>query len=234
MTKPSGSLSLLLQADPKADQAAAVGFVKAQVAVTVKTALDTPQISKLKKDAPGELAKALTRLLLFINAQLNIDQNKKLKTIQVPLLVQDMMTRYWYLKFDEIVYVLREGITGKYGRLFGAFDAMTVHEWFTAYLPERDEEIERRAYAERIKHKEGAKEVLNGEALQAFYDRSKTFTPQPDKKKPLPKNPLSQLEAFKLKCQGLTLPELKALRAEAEQKNPALTIIIQEMIDHAA
>lgn len=230
LRKQSPSLECLLAA--KWETAQQIAFIQAQGLLTVKKALTTPQLSKLKKEAPADLSEGLTRLIGFYNSQFNLDPSKRLGAVQVALLVQDIMNRYWRLKFDEIVYILREGVTGKYGKLYGAFDAMVIHGWFDAYITgERDELIERQAYDNHIKHKEGAKEVLDPETLQAFYSRSKSFIPQPDIRAPLGKNPLSEYEAFKIRCQGLEVGELARLMEEARELNPAMTIIIQEVIN---
>ncbi|PSR54183.1 hypothetical protein AHMF7605_11945 [Adhaeribacter arboris] len=173
----------MLQSDPSnpANKLAQVTFIRQQMVLSVPGALTTPQLSKIRKESPEDLSEALTRLLSFYNNQLNLAQEKRLSSFQTALLSNEIITRYWYLKFDEIAYVLREGVTGKFGKLYGTFDAMTIHGWMDAYIKgERDSVVEEQALQRANAYKDSEKnfkyteEELEG--VQKYIEFLKQFS----------------------------------------------------------
>lgn len=117
-------------------------------------ALNAPQVSKLNKEAPQFLAAGIAQLLEFINKLFNLPENKKLNDAQIALLATDIRTRYWFLKFDELVYILREGVAGKWGKSYSRLDTEVIHAWFQTYITtERDAVIEQVSYNEAVAYK---------------------------------------------------------------------------------
>lgn len=193
-------------------------FIRAQIAVTPAKALTTPQLSRLKRESIEDLAEILTRLLFYINSLINLPVSQKLNTAQITLLTVEIIEKYWYMKFDELVYVLREGSAGKFSKLYGRLDTEIVHSWFTAYeTGERQRLIDDEAYAQHLEYKsaEGGKvlEVLTDEQLKEFYAKAPSIRTQMPKKE-LPKN---NLEALTAQCKALPEAELTELYNQARQ-----------------
>ncbi len=88
----------------------------------------------------------MSNLLTFAAAQFNVPRN--LSDVQVALLVDDLLERYWHWRFDEFVYLCREAIAGRWGCHYATIDAPTVHSWCLAYAEVREAELERAAEQE--------------------------------------------------------------------------------------
>lgn len=180
-------LTLLL---PGRDSLNISEFIHAQAGLTVQTALHAPQVSRLNRENPAELAFAIARLLEFVNKLFNLPDNKKLNDPQIALLSTDIRTRYWFLKFDELVYILREGVAGKWGKSYSRVDAETIHSWFQTYI-----NTERDAVIEQAAHNEAAQ-----------FKKQET-TPQ--ESKPMPDHIRQELEALRHKLEHEAQPEPK-------------------------
>jgi hypothetical protein len=59
------------------------------------------------------------------------------------MLAQMIVRKYWYLKIEEIVFVFREAISGKYGKVYGNLALMQILEWFAIHESEKVEYFER-------------------------------------------------------------------------------------------
>lgn len=103
-------------------------------------ALQSPQLSGLKKAAPVEISDALTQLLTIMNSRFNFAEHKKLNKIQIGFLVGSILTTHWQFKFDEVVYVLREGIAGRL-HTFDHLDEAVVLNWFREYDEKQREDL---------------------------------------------------------------------------------------------
>lgn len=148
-TSPSSS--------PEVNQALAWRIAKRQAALTPKIARSAPQISGLRKEAPDALSEALGNLLIFTAAQLNVVRN--MTNTQIGLLVMDLSTRYWHWRLDEFIIVMREGVAGRWGKVYDRFDAPTIHDWCAAY--------ETQVRAELIEH-----EALNQHGIYRQLESS--------------------------------------------------------------
>lgn len=123
------------------------------------TAIQGPQLSAIRSADPAALVDAITNLLSYVNGMFNFAEHKKFNTIQVSMLANDIAQRYWQLKFDEVVYVLREGTNGRY-HTFDRLDPGVIHGWFTEYIAERDALVEQLAHNQMIAERK-ASEVAN-------------------------------------------------------------------------
>lgn len=119
------------------------------------TALQGPQLSAIRAAEPAAAADAITRLLKYVDGMFNFAEHKKLNTIQASMLANDIAQRYWQLKFDEVVYVFREGANGRY-HTFDRIDPGVIHGWFSEYLKERDELVEALAHNQMIAEKKAS------------------------------------------------------------------------------
>ncbi|TGE05592.1 hypothetical protein [Hymenobacter fodinae] len=114
--------------------ALALRLARRQGALTPEIARTSPQISGLSRQAPEATSEALSNLLTFAAAQLNVVRN--LTNVQIALLTMDLMKRYYYWRLDEFIVMLREGIAGRLGeknRILDRFDAQVVGQWCIAY-----------------------------------------------------------------------------------------------------
>jgi len=147
-----------------------MAFESAQSSVTIATALQSDQLSKLRKENSQEVGMSISRIITFYNNKFNLTNEKKLNIDQILYLSNEILTKYWYLKFDEIVFCFREGVTGRFGKIFGSFDAMTVHLWFSEYIKEREAAVEQKAFEDAQKHKESENDFseISDEYLQVL------------------------------------------------------------------
>lgn len=144
--------------------------------LTSAGARQSPQVVGLMKsdrDTRTDAAEALGNLLSFTAQLFNVGKN--LNDIQVGLLANDMLERYWHWRFDEFAFVLKEATAGKYGTAYDRIDAPTVHGWCLKYEAQRDELIEAEA---QKKHKanrvaEANREKIPGEAMEVVYFKAK-------------------------------------------------------------
>ncbi|GAB3293952.1 hypothetical protein GCM10027348_14380 [Hymenobacter tenuis] len=110
------------------------------------------QVSVLNREAPGALAEALGNVLTFFAQYFNVVRN--LTDVQIGLLVPDLLERYWHWRFDEFLYVLREGVAGRWGKVYDRLDPATIHEWCRHYDDQvRGIELERQAQKEARERK---------------------------------------------------------------------------------
>lgn len=140
-------------------------------------ALQSPQLSGLKKAAPDEVSQALTQLLTIMNSRFNFREDKKLNKYQIGFLVGSILTTHWQFKFDEVVYVLREGIAGRL-HTFDHIDEAVVLNWFREYdEKQREDLLTQHAHAQRTKSAEPAQPI---EAMAPMYVAQFCVTLQPD------------------------------------------------------
>lgn len=140
-------------------------------------ALQTPQLSGLKKAAPAEVVSALTQLLTTMNSRFNFREDKKMNEMQIGFLVGSILTTHWQFKFDEVVYVLREGIAGRL-HTFDHIDEAVVLNWFREYdEKQREDLLSQHAHALRANSTEPARPI---EAMGPMYVRQHCVKLQPD------------------------------------------------------
>jgi hypothetical protein len=108
--------------------------VALQRGLTPAKALTSPQLSTLHRADPGGLGEALGNLLTFTALQFNVVRN--LTDLQIQLLATDLPSRYWHWRIQEFVYVMREAVAGKWGKVYDRLDPPTVYDWCNAYAAE--------------------------------------------------------------------------------------------------
>ncbi len=129
-----------------------MGLLNAMMAIRPQQALNGPQLSGIRRADPAAPAQAVARLLGYVDSMFNFADNKRFNTAQVSLLANEIVSDYWYLKFDEVVYVLRQGAKGKY-HTFDRIDAGVIHGWFNEYLVEREALVAAAAQEEARLHR---------------------------------------------------------------------------------
>ena len=156
-------------------------------AIQPLAALNTPQLSGLKKAAPAETAQVLTQLLTITNSRFNLAPHKKLNEIQIGFLVASILTTHWQLRIDEVVYVLREGIAGRL-HTFDHLDEAVVMNWFAEYETKQREDL-------LIRHTQAQRQAVPVakpiEAMGPMYVKQYCVKLQPD-----------QLPAYKAQLQA--------------------------------
>ncbi len=131
-------------------------------------------LTTASREARIETARALGSLLTFTAQLFNIGKN--LNDVQVGLLANDMLERYWHWRFDEFAFVMKEAVGGRYGTSYDRLDAPTVHGWCAIYDAERSALIEaaaeKRHKANRLAEA-GRESLLPDEQMPALYFRAK-------------------------------------------------------------
>jgi len=89
-------------------------------------------------------SKALTNALMFTAHQFNVVRN--MSDLQMAFLAEDLLSLYWDWRFDEFLYVLREGVRQSWGKTYDRFDPPTMHEWCRAYVAARTVQLDQEAY----------------------------------------------------------------------------------------
>jgi presenilin-like A22 family membrane protease len=84
--------------------------------------------------AVAYISKLITELSIFVNVAFD---GKGIK-----MLAQMIVRKYWYLKIEEIVFIFREAIAGKYGKVYGNLALMQILEWFAIHDNEKTEHFE--------------------------------------------------------------------------------------------
>jgi len=148
------SLAPLLSAE-RGTESLALAIIDRQTGLTPAKALQSPQLSALAAVAPGDTAEALGNLITFTASQFNVVRN--LTEVQVALLANDLLERYWHWKIDEFVYLCREAIAGRWGKAYDRIDPPTVHSWCLAYAEVRDALLADAAQLEAKQHKQAEK-----------------------------------------------------------------------------
>jgi hypothetical protein len=108
--------------------------VALQRGLTPAKALASAQVGVLHRADPGGLAEALGNLLTFTALQFNVVRN--LSDLQIQLLATDLPSRYYHWRIQEFVYVMREAVAGKWGKVYDRLDPPTVYDWCSAYAAE--------------------------------------------------------------------------------------------------
>jgi len=89
------------------------------------------QISILKREKPDELITAISAMIESIYQLINV--GKQIGADAIIKLSEMIIENYWYLKIDEIDLVFKNGITGKYGKIYDRVDASVIFDWLHKY-----------------------------------------------------------------------------------------------------
>ena len=117
--------------DPRLKGDTLVYLTKEIASITLKTALRGDQVSKLKKDNPELLSSAVICLLIFAQKDILC---KKMNAEQIVSVAREIIVTFWYLKIEEIAYVLKQGLLGSYIRKADyCFDKVLIFSWLQEY-----------------------------------------------------------------------------------------------------
>lgn len=140
-------------------------------------------MSGLLADAQSSVdtTQALTNALLWTAHQFNVVRN--MANLQLSILADELLERYWLWRFDEFLYVLKEGIAQAWGQTYDRLDPPTVHGWCLAYQEIRDQQIEHEAQQAATAHKKAEQAtprlaVLNSAAYYELRARLEKLTDQ--------------------------------------------------------
>ena len=89
----------------------------------------------------------------------------KLTPEQIGQLADVILGQYWYLKVSEVMYFLQLFKGGRFGRFYGAVDAMAITEAMQQFLKERFRVLERLETARRAAALRREREERAGECL---------------------------------------------------------------------
>ncbi|MEB3212265.1 MAG: hypothetical protein VKL39_12970 [Leptolyngbyaceae bacterium] len=136
---------------------------------------DKVQLSALRREDEGSLAAALARLIEFWLST----QGKEMPAIAILSLTTELMTKFWYMTFEETAFVLRRGFMGEFRRAEEytvQYSVPVVLGWFRAYDLERGQAICEAAHREHAQRKEEKTplpaEGLSQDELLDLYLRS--------------------------------------------------------------
>ena len=102
----------------------------------------------------------------------------KLTEVQIDELSDLILAQYWYLNVAEVMYYLQQVKAGRYGRFYGAVDAMAITTGLLKFLDERRKEIDRletrrreaAARADRRDHEENGMSRAEWEEVAWLYN----------------------------------------------------------------
>ena len=166
------SLEPLLNGD-STSETVALAILDRQRGLTPILAMESPQISGLLRESATALdaTQALTNALLFTAHQFNVVRN--MANLQMAILADELLERYWFWRFDEFLYVLKEGVAQTWGKTYDRLDPPTVHEWCRAYAEVRDQLVEHQSQQRAVSFKKaegtGPAPVLASPEVQALW-----------------------------------------------------------------
>ena len=97
------------------------------------------QISKFKKEIGIEPLHAAITVMLEKFYSLT---STELSTDQILNYAAQLIKDFWMLRLEEIALVLRKGIKGEYGKVYGKISYMTLCDWLNGYLDSRTNHID--------------------------------------------------------------------------------------------
>ncbi len=112
-------------------------YFEKQSCMTLEKAFNSGMnLSQLDKENPRDLRNGITNLICMLNETTNVPT--KVSNIQAMEITYYIIKNYSTLKFDELILILREGKTGKYGKNYQKIDIETINLWILAYLDNDD------------------------------------------------------------------------------------------------
>lgn len=148
-------------------------YLKPMIAIEHGTSL-----SVLKKTA--DFKKIMHVLLQNLEHFYQIPTNNRMPVDVIKETVDSLVTRYYYLKWEELLYVFTQAKTGKFGTMYsyGYRNKITLEllcAWIDRYdMAERQQAVEAKRISEHGKHKGlGPLEI----DMQAEYERYKDWGP---------------------------------------------------------
>lgn len=92
---------------------------------------DLPQLSLLRRQDENLFRKAVGLALIRLTETLNITNT--LNTTQIANLTTKIGKTYYYLRFEELLYVFERGAGGKLGPSYNKLDTEIIEKWIEYY-----------------------------------------------------------------------------------------------------
>ena len=108
----------------------AMSLAKHTAKLTVKTAMQGEQLSKLSRENEDQTIEVLCEVVRSLNDSINVGEKMNLEQIYECAL--SIMTEYWMLKIDEILNCFKMAKSGKFGKIYG-LDQPTVMGFILKY-----------------------------------------------------------------------------------------------------
>ncbi|MDB5240105.1 MAG: hypothetical protein JWP57_730 [Spirosoma sp.] len=129
---------------------------------------ENKQLSVLKKEDETHYLKVVALLLTRCRELLNIKPENSLSVMQTVDLAYRIGKDYYYLRLEEILYVIQQATSGRYGKDYNRLDAATVMGWLERYdVEERTPLVVNRSQQPVVE----SAQPLNDEELDKFYQR---------------------------------------------------------------
>jgi hypothetical protein len=74
-------------------------------------------------------------MLVWVSQQLNVYAN--LNKDQIPFLASDLLESYGALTYEEVAFVLKQGVRGEWGEVNNRLDTQVIHTWFKKYIEQK-------------------------------------------------------------------------------------------------
>lgn len=135
-----------------------VALIEYSTNVTLPDAINGKAVAAIKKEnGEGEIIKALCNLINHFQEMLNV--TNKLNEVQLMDTAITITKEYYYLKLEEIIYILNRMKTGKFGKFFNRLDVAIICECIEIYLNSEERAIyfekEAKGYKKAEKERSG-------------------------------------------------------------------------------
>lgn len=95
-----------------------------------------PTVASVRKYHDEQVAlDALVEIIADAAGLVNLGRN--LKPNQIEFLADEILREYYYLTLGDVRFMMRQGITGKYGELYDRLDVQVVMGWIERYTEDR-------------------------------------------------------------------------------------------------
>lgn len=171
-------------------------------------AIGGTQMSTLKRQGEDSLLLCVCTLIANLCEALNL--TKPMGTVQAYDAACTLVSRFYFLKLEELIYIFREGKAGKYGQLYNRLDVQVLCEWCEKYWS--GEERARHLEIRNSTYKTMEKEPMSLESARQLAAVFQKIAPKEVKDPIEPKTQSYEewLEDFKAKADQMTIHELKA------------------------
>lgn len=224
-------LKTLINPDGKTNTENAVSFMRQQNEMNLTSSFEGTQLSVIKATDDQLLFDAINNLLYATSMALNVKE--KLNAFQAFDLVHMIINDWPFAKFEQLVYLFKQGKRGDYGPHYNKLDIETVTHWLNSFF----NGYEYLDYLEKLNQPKVEEVELNEEQKQNWQDFWKnvkdnftTFAKDKKGQKAAVVNRVSVNvfhERFKTYAKELTDDELRTLISEYSKEAPDYVKIIE-------
>ena len=125
-----------------------------------------PQLSELRRDDSNLFQKSISLALMRLENDLNVTNT--LSGEQTVDLTRKIGKRFYFFRFEEILYVLERGAMGRYGKNYNRLDAEVITGWLDYY-----DVNERTPQAVALAQSKLDADRLSDAELSKFYDTAR-------------------------------------------------------------